>query len=408
MQLKHSSTLAVAALSLLGTEHAFAAEWEQEASVLYYGESDGRVKDGSLKYTGTRTADNGDLLNLNVGIDTLTGASPSGVTTTNQIQTITSPSGHSNVTPAGELPLDNRFKDTRVSASVNWDHELKPDLRGNVGASFSKEYDYLHLGVNGGVSQALNDKNTILSAGFAISQDAVEAVGGTPTPLSDSNQRQGDEAKGSEDKTVTEVLLGVTQVFNKKLVGQFNIGISEDSGYLNDPYKYVSQVSPQGIVSTNLHESRPDSRSGQNLYGALKYKATDRLTSTSSARLHTDDWGVDSVTIDQKIRVDMGNKRSIEPHVRYYSQKAADFYTVQLNEQDPLPQYTTADYRLSELDAYTVGLTYRWEDKANREWRITGEMYKQEPTKQPLTAGQTDLNANPGFTAQMISLGLNF
>ena len=34
-----------------------AADWSHEASILYYGESDDRVQDGSLKYKGVRTND---------------------------------------------------------------------------------------------------------------------------------------------------------------------------------------------------------------------------------------------------------------------------------------------------------------------------------------------------------------
>ena len=45
-------------------------------------------------------------------------------------------------------------------------------------------------------------------------------------------------------------------------------------------------------------------------------------------------------------------------HLRYYNQQAADFYRVYLDEGQPIPKYMTADYRLGELQTYTIGLKY--------------------------------------------------
>jgi len=56
----NKSRLALAAASLMGATQVAsvsAADWSHEASILYYGESDDRVQDGSLKYKGVRTND---------------------------------------------------------------------------------------------------------------------------------------------------------------------------------------------------------------------------------------------------------------------------------------------------------------------------------------------------------------
>lgn len=96
-------------------------------------------------------------------------------------------------------------------------------------------------------------------------------------------------------------------------------------------------VTPAGIVTESRYESRPDVRKGHTLYGALKFKANDKTVSTSSLRWHKDDWGTDSLTAEQSIRFDLdANQRSIEPSIRYYQQKATDFYKPQVSSIDSI------------------------------------------------------------------------
>lgn len=408
MQLGNTSRLAMAAAGLLSASNvstASAADWTHEASLLYYGESDDRVTDASFKYNGVRTNDEDSTLSLNLGIDSLTGASPSGVAPSTSIQVLTSPSGNGTTTyPANQLTLDDTFLDTRISGSVDWGKSIiDENTRFNIGTSFSKEYDYIHLGVSGGLSREFNKKNTTVSAGLAYSGDTVQAVGNAPIPLSNQTAAKG---AADESKNTLDAMIGLTQIISKNTILQLNYGVSQADGYLNDPYKWVSRVDATGTIVENLHESRPDSRTGQNVYGAIKHSFADNKVLTTSARLYSDDWGVDSYTLDTKFRVGLRSNSSIEPHIRYYHQSAADFYVAQLDSAASLPTYASADYRLAEFDAYTLGATYRWGSKRN--WRVTGEWYSQNPTKTTLTAGQAGLDANPGYDAVMLSLGIKF
>lgn len=407
MQLNNSSRLAIAAAGVLSAANVAsvsAADWDHEASVLYYGESDERVTDVSLKYQGVRT-DEDKSLTLNLGIDSLTGASPSGVAPSTTVQVLTSPSGNGTTTyPANQLTLDDTFKDTRLSGSASWSRPaITENTKVNIGGSFSKEYDYLHLGISGGLSHEFNNKNSTFSVGLGYSADTVEPVGNAPIPFSDQYAAKGND---TEDKNIVDLMLGLTQVISKNTILQLNYGFSQTDGYLNDPYKWVSQVDSSGSIVDNLHESRPDTRTGHNVYGAIKHSFASNKVLTTSARVYTDDWGVDSYTLDAKFRVGLSGSNSIEPHIRYYHQSAADFYTPQLNLADALPEFASADYRLAEFDAYTLGATYRWGNK--RKWNLTGELYSQNPAETTLTAGQAGLDANPGFDAVMLSVGVKF
>jgi len=92
VQLKQTSPLVVALVAatstLLGSPtNAGAldeADWEVEASALYYRESDDRVQDASVSLRAARTTESGQVLVLGLTADTLTGATPTGAVPLNQ------------------------------------------------------------------------------------------------------------------------------------------------------------------------------------------------------------------------------------------------------------------------------------------------------------------------------------
>ena len=120
------SALAAAACGLLGAtapRTSIAAEpeskWDIDTALLYYGESDDRVQDASLSGLAIRDFGEDRKLSLGLTVDSLTGASPSGAIASNQPQTFTTPSGRETyTTPAGEIPLDDSFLDTRYRSSM--------------------------------------------------------------------------------------------------------------------------------------------------------------------------------------------------------------------------------------------------------------------------------------------------
>ena len=382
-------------------------DWVQEASLLYYGEGDDRVEDKSFKYKGTLTTEDENTLSVRIGWDSLTGASPSGGAPLSVAQAITSPSGSvSTVYPDNELVLDYGFEDERIDAGLSWDQGIiDKKTRANVGVSVSKESDYEHVGVSTGISREFNDKDTTISLGLAYSADTINPAFNMAAGLSDVNTREGTAEKS---KDTVDFVVGLSQILSKDTIVQLNYGVSQADGYLNDPYKRISRVNKAGTeVIQNLNESRPNKRLGHNLFGALKHNFSGDVLSTS-ARLHTDDFGIDSFTVDAKYNIKINKTHSIEPHLRYYSQTAADFYTPQLDADDPLPKYASSDYRLAEFDAYSIGATYRFNTEDEKEWRITTELYSQDPKELERTEGQKDYNSNPGFNALMTSVGVKF
>ena len=362
--------------------------WDIDTSLLIYSEADGRVRDTSLNASARKEIREEKFLDLTLALDSLTGASPSGAVPASTVQTLTSPSGNSQYTVgAGQQALDTSFLDTRTALGANWEMPITRLTLLSVGASLSDEYDYTHTGLNARLARDFNNRNTTLSFGLALANDTISPVGGSPVPLTpmlglgNSTNKRGDQSKD-----VTDFLFGVTQVLNRHTIVQFNYSLSQADGYLTDPYKVLSVVDPvtgnpvAGPAGSGLarywFERRPDTRDKQSLYGLLKRDFNGDVLE-ASYRYMTDDWGVDSQTVELRYRWSFGTGRYFQPHARFYQQTAADFYHTVLFDGAPLPTYATADHRLGEFDGLTVGVKYGQATARGGEWSARVEYYTQ-------------------------------
>jgi hypothetical protein len=418
--------LAAATCALLGqtAPREVAAQdlppWDVDTSLLIYSESDGRVEDLSLNAIARKEVREDSFLNLTLALDTLTGASPNGAAPSNVVQTFTRPSGNASYTiaPSG-APLHDKFQDTRTAIRASWDRPITRLTLLSLGASLSDEFDYTHFGVDAKIARDFNNRNTTLSFGLALANDMIDPVGGSPVPLAPMlGQGNSANKRGDDSKDVTDLLIGVTQVVNRTTIVQLNYSLSNSDGYLTDPYKVLSVVDPvTGAPSAGpagsglyryLYESRPDSREKQSLFGLVKRDFGGNVLE-ASYRYMTDDWGVDSHTFDVHYRWNLSNGRYIQPHVRYYTQTAADFYHTVLFNGRPVPQLATADYRLGEFDGLTFGVKYGMQTKRG-EWSGRLEWYQQTGDADPAArvGVLTSLDLYPDLNALIAQVSYKF
>lgn len=427
-----AAKLAAATCALLGTAttvpvHAQEEpEWEFDTALLYYGEDDNRVEDVSLNFLALRNFVDDRILTLSLGVDSLTGATPVGAISSDGPQTFTSPSGLAVATrPANEVPLDATFLDTRYALAANWQQPWGRLNTVSAGLSMSKEYDYLHLGANFKLSRDFNQRNTTVSVGLAFASDELDPIGGAPTPLTTMEEINNlSNRMGDQSKDVIDLVLGVSQVVNRNLVVQANYSYSSADGYLNDPFKIVSLVDPgtgdpvartptpgvDGPSHVYLFESRPTERTKHSLFGQAKYYMDGRILD-ASYRYMTDDWDIDSHTLDVRYRWPLTDRSYIEPHFRYYTQTHADFYRTSLASGDPLPVNASADYRLGEFDAITLGVKYGWKTDNGNEWNARLEMYSADgsvPGNLLIGTNQPGREIYPDLDAIIFQVGYRF
>lgn len=385
--------LTLASATLLQVTNVSAADkpqdaWDVSTAVLVYSENDGRVSAIEPVISGTKEYDDGDIVNLKLVLDSLTGATPNGAHESSVEQTFTNPSGNKEYkVPAGDLPLDDTFLDTRVAFSGSYQTPIIDNYsRIILGGNVSKEFDYTSLGVSANFLRDYNNRNTTFSTAIGFNADSISPSGGIPTPFANMKVAQtGTNRDGADDsKTITDIMFGVTQVINRRTLMQFNLGFSSTSGYMNDPYKIIGIVDAGGLPITPvavddlpyLYESRPDSRSRQTFFWKTVHHLTEDVINVSY-RYHTDDWGIDSHTIDFHYRYELGNGSYLQPHLRYYSQSAADFYVLDLLNGQPLPKHASADYRLAEFVTNTIGLKYAMPIGENSEFSVRAEVISQ-------------------------------
>jgi len=433
---KIGAALAAATCGLLGIVPSVSVaadaepKWDIDSAFLYYGESDGRVKDLSLSAHATRDFGDERKLGIDLSVDSLTGASPSGAIASDDVQTFTSPSGRDTYsTPAGEIPLDDTFLDTRFALSGNWSQPFARLYTVNAGLGFSSEYDYQHIGANFGLTRDFNQRNTTLSAALAYAQDTIKPVGGLPLPLSQMGDAVSDDLSpgnrgaGNDSKNVLDVLLGFTQVLGRHTVLRVNLSYSDSSGYLTDPYKILSVVDPvtgdligrtpapgaSGPTGVYLFESRPDSRRKEGIYAEMRHDFAGSVLQVGY-RYSTDDWEVDSHTLESRLRLPLGGSNYLEPHARYYQQTAASFYRYSLANASPLPEFATADARLSDMSAVTVGLKYGHVTAGGNEWSARLEFYRQtaKAPNEVLIGNQLGNTQMPDFNAVILQFGYHF
>lgn len=384
-----SCALAAATCSLLGSpahaEDAAAQDgWKVDSAVLFYSEPD-RVTAVEPVVGLSKTFANESELSMKLTIDTLAGASHNGGMVYSGPQTFTSPSGSAYTVNAGDVPLDDSFKDTRTAFNLQYTRPWTRTLRWTAGGNFSTEYDFSSVGVNGGLLWDLNQKNTTLTLAFSHEADTIDAVGGIPTPLSSmpsTSTTVGATTKltdgTSDTRTVDDILLGWTQVMNRRWLMQLNLSMSSSSGYHNDPYKIVTSYDAgTDTVDDYLYESRPDSRTKTALYWENRIHFKQDSMSVG-VRYMTDDWGVDSQTLDLKYRHEMGSGWYLQPHVRYYTQSAADFWYEYVDPAQVAGlTEASSDYRLGKLDDMTVGVKVGRKLSKGREWNTRLETFQQ-------------------------------
>ena len=99
----------------------------------------------------------------------------------------------------------------------------------------------------------------------------------------------------------------------------------------------------------------------------------------------------------------------LQPHVRYYTQSAAEFYTRFLEAGAPLPSNASADYRLGELTGWTFGLKYGKPLAHEREWNLKLELYRQSGSAPRGPPGAlAGLELFPSVEAVMVQVGCDF
>lgn len=329
-----------------------------EASLHYkfqtWQEEDGRIRVDAHYAEAEQTWATGDRLRLVGLIDTITGATPSGQ-------------------PADpgedQVPL-SQLKDRREAYQIEYTHPFEK-ASFTAGYGNSKESDYLSEVWSLNSQWFFNQKDTTLLLGYARADDDITAV----------------FLSRPREKVVHDAIIGLTQVLSPTTSITANLTYGKQRGYLSDPYKIVereTEIVPGLSLDLTFPENRPSSK--EKLIGFFSvHHAFEPINAAieTSYRLLDDDWGLTSHTLEFAWFQRFGEKLIIRPAVRYYHQSAADFYIVDLDgspigppsEATGAAPYYSADYRLSAMETWMLGIKAVWDVSPHVSLDATIEKY---------------------------------
>jgi hypothetical protein len=346
-----------------------------DTSLLLYGEQ-ARAKVTEPIVRISRIYASGQSLSAQLALDVISGASPSGAlpsgVVSTEVQTRTTPSGNVETIPPpapDQIPTTT-FKDTRIAFDADWTKPMG-SFRTTLGGHVSHEKDYQSLGGNGKLSYDIMHRLMTLTIGGGYNHDQVDPVGGTPVGLTDGSTLL---TSDPNPKEVSSALVGVSRVLTRRWLIGLAATRTWERGYLTEPYKVISILDPaSGLTVGQLTEKRPDTRVRGDIAASSVYHLSRDVLYTTY-RYYRDDWSLKSHTIDAKYRHELGGQAYLEPHLRYYTQSAADFYHTALIQGDPVPDYATADYRVGKLKTGTIGATLGFHiSNQTGEWSLRGE-----------------------------------
>lgn len=244
----------------------------------------------------------------------------------------------------------------------------------NAKAYVSSEYDYFSIGFGGGYVHLFNEKNTEISINTQVFLDKwnpqypIELrTGFFDTRISGNGvYAPSFTAFEKETRNSYSVSLGFSQILSKRLQASLFMDIVQQSGLLSSPMQriYFGDVNDFFIEDFQLAddlERLPDSRFKIPIGARLNYYLNDRFVLRSYYRFYTDNWGIRSHTVNLEIPIKLGDKFTVYPSYRYYTQTAADYFYQKENALSTFDFYTS-DYDLSAYDAHQYGMGIRYKD----------------------------------------------
>lgn len=281
--------------------------------------------------------------------------------------------------PIVNLSGASGIRDRRAELSVGTRYYLNNgSFAGNIGYSEEDDYRSVYFGING--ERHFNNELTTVAVGFSHASDDI-----FPTDAALFNRVE------SESKRSDSAFVSLSQIINQVSSFQIAFSITQQDGFLSDPYK--------------LRDSRPEEKTQLALSNAYRrfFVAADAALHVNY-RFYHDDFGISSHTADLAWHQNIGSRFQLVPAIRYYSQSAADFFTNVDDILKPLSEFQSSDYRLAAFGALSGSLSLV-ADMGSYKATLTAERYLAD---EKYSAYQVSLPSTALVKYNRISLGIDY
>ena len=217
---------------------------------------------------------------------------------------------------------------------------------------FSKEYDYLSIGVGGDVAWASADRNTNQSVSLNTYYDDIDLI------------RFNGVETGSDSRTSIALTYRWDRVISERTQLQAGATASFQNGFLATPYNGVFLEGPGG--NTEVAEVLPDSRNRFSVYGRARRWFYDGGSGELGTRIYNDDWGITAWSFEPAWFQRFGDGLLLKSRYRYYDQSGSD-YSGRFTAAE---EFMTQDSDLAEFDSHTVGFRMISYSQGQQRWDV--------------------------------------
>ncbi|MGX1025104.1 DUF3570 domain-containing protein [Psychroflexus sp. MBR-150] len=268
-------------------------------------------------------------------------------------------------------------KDNWVALSANYSHSSDDrNTIWNTNISFANEYDYTSIGFGGSYSRLFNEKNTEIQLRGNVFIDFLSPI--YPIEFRDGFNINRFDFVGetnfapnftqfdNENRNTFNLGLNISQILSKSIQTVFISDFILQDGLLSTPHHRVMFADIEDSVAEDFTlgndvEKLPDSRFKIALANRTSFYISENFILRSYYRFYTDDWGINSHTIEFELPIKLGLKYTLYPSYRFYTQTSADYFNA-FNQALSTDEYYTSDYDLSEYDAHQYGLGFKYYD----------------------------------------------
>lgn len=356
-----------------------------------------------------------DVLTVDVGISAYSSASSSNI----------NPFDTENPSP-WQASSGASKSDVLTTGVVSYSHSS--DNRNTIWTghiSGSVEFDYSSFGFGGGFTKLFNDKNTEIGVSANVYldkwkpkypkelQDFLEdGLNGDVFehfPISTTSLNPYDPYLFNYHDKVNRNSYSLSLSFSQVLTSKIQFSLFTDllmqQGLLSTPYQRVYFADRDNYFIHDFQladdiERLPDTRFKIPLGMRWNFYLNEWLTVRSYYRYYWDDWGISSNTASVELPVKIGNRFTIYPMYRYYTQTQADYfapYETHLSTEE----FYTSDYDLSGFHSnqFGIGLTYTDIFLGAKIWRFGIKN---------IDLRYNHYNRSDGLQANIISFGIKF
>jgi hypothetical protein len=248
----------------------------------------------------------------------------------------------------------SELREERTQKSLSVDY-LRGKTTYTVGAQSSVENDYDGNTAFVSISQDMFGDLTTITLGASRGWDTITRVGAP------------DFRRQLERRTYS---VGVSQILTRNLIAGLDYEAITEQGYLQNPYRAIRYLAPDGQSFVTAPEVYPGTRTSNAVALRAKYFLPWRAAVSGRYRYFFDTWDIRAHTGEIGYTQPLlGDALTADVSVRYYTQNSASFYS-DLFPRENFQNFMARDKELASSSNTSVGVALTYDFIRGAGWKF--------------------------------------